>query len=317
MPDVFSAAWANAYANVRPAGISSAMAKVTLPTPDSAYNHLGANGDAKVTLNPLQVSDAFLRQRGFGYELEAVITSLQASAVECKLIPVFMANQMSLRLASMDTLGISRTSGLGCKIKLECNGDGKDLRKLIYTFKGLIKQSEGDALFTTSLPAVGTVNPADALYTLAQAEVIGDQVSNGISAIQFKASSDSSYVSIGSFQNAKYSFETIGEDNTGGLGIFRATALKFLFDVESLESTDMILNYLDSIQAYDIDLKITHNDGSILTMLGTNFSTLMSPDWSGKLDKFRTTKFHAEGALPFNGTTFVETGGTAWASMWS
>ena len=315
MSDIFSGNWVNNLANLRAAGIVSHKVKVT---GDSAYYNLGLSRDPKINIKSLQKPDAYIRQRGFGFEADLVVPSLQASEAEIKILDDLIVNQpVALKLGTTDALSLATTNLFGIQWKLICDGDANDFRRIEYLYKGFLKSSELDALTTSAPPADGATNPADKLYTLTQSVVKANEVPNGLTKIEFKASGDAAYADAGDFAKAKYTFETIGEAGGGGRGLPRTVAIKFTFDAELHQTSNTELDLLDSILGNDIDLKLTHIDGAVLTYPGTNLGLLPEMDFSGNVDTIRKIKLHAEGALVFNGTTFVTTGGITWDGMWS
>lgn len=317
MPDVF-ASWSTTLANLRAAGISSHMVKIGS---DAAYYNLGTSGkEPKLDINALNAPDSYLKPHGYGFEVDFEIESLQAGSVEVGLLGAIAApskSPVALRLALSDTLGFGTTSLLGCGWRLKMDGDATGHRVIDYMYKGKLKKSELDAFGTTSLASVGSTDPGDSLYTLAQAVVRSHEVPNGLTKVEFKASTDAAYVDAGDFKNGKYTFETIGEAGGGGRGIMRNIAIKFNFDVELHQTTDAEMNYFDSIVDNDINLKLTHMDGVVLTLPGTNIGVMPGLSFGGSVDKLRIMKLHAEGALVWNGTSFVTTDGTAWSGIWS
>ncbi len=314
MPDVFSN-WVNNLANLRAAGISSHKVKVN---GDAAYYHLGVARDPKINIKPMQKPDGYLRQRGFGFEADIVVPSIQVSSTEIKILDDILVNQpLAVKLGTIDTITLATASLFGVQWKLICDGDANDFRRIEYMYKGYLKSGELDALTTTSPAGDGTPTGTDKLFTLAQSIVKANEVPNGLAKVEFKASTDSGYADAGDFAHAKYIFECIGEQGGGGRALPRTIGIKFTFDVELHQTSNTELDLLDSILSNEIDLRLTHMDGMILTYPNTNLGVLPEVDFSGNVGKIRKIKLHAEGALVFNGTTFVSTGGTTWDSLWS
>jgi len=178
MSDIFSGTWANNLANLRAAGISSHKVKVNV---DVAYYHLGICRDPKINIKPLQKPTGYLRPRGFGFEADLVIPSIQASPVEIKLLDDIVVNQpLAVKLGTSDTITLATTSLFGIQWKLICDGDMSDFRRIEYMYKGFLKSSELDALTTTSPPADGTPNVSDKLYNLIQTPLRANEVPNGL-----------------------------------------------------------------------------------------------------------------------------------------
>ncbi len=314
MPDVFSS-WVNNLSNLRAAGISSHKVRAN---GDAAYYHLGVVRDPKIHIKPMRKPDGYLRQRGFGFEADIVVPSIQASATEIKILDDILINQpLAVKLGTMDSLTLATTNLFGVQWKLICDGDANDFRRIEYLYKGYLKSGELDALTTSSPASDGTPTGTDKLYALSQSTVKANEAPNGLAKIEFKASSDSAYADAGDFARGKYTFECIGENGGGGRALPRTVGIKFRFDVELHQTSNTELDLLDAILSNEIDLRLTHMDGMILTYPATNVGVLPEVDFSGNVDAIRKIKLHAEGALVFNGTTFVTTGGTPWDSLWS
>jgi len=315
MSDIFTGNWVQNLANIRAAGIVSHKVKVN---GDQAYYHLGLCRDPKINIKPLQKPGAYLKPRGFGFEADLVVPSIQASIVEMKLLDDLVIHQpIALKLGTTDSITLAAANLLGIQWKLICDGDANDFRRIEYQYRGFLKTGELDSFTTSSPPSDGTPNAADKLYTLLQTAIKSNEVPNGLTKIEFKASADSSYADAGDFTNARYTFETIGETGGGGRGLPRTVAIKFTFDAGLLQTAATELDLLDSIINNDIDLRLTHLDGVVLTIPGTNIGVVPEIDFSGNVNTIRKINLHAEGVLVFNGTSFTTTGGTTWDALWS
>lgn len=312
-----STLWLPTLAKMRAAGVSKYMVKITAPTADAAYYCLGDVVDAKINSKPITQNDGYGRPHIAGHALELVIPTHQASATEIAILDDLILNQpVQVNLAFTDTLRLN-TALLGMSWKLICDGDMNGFRRIEYTHKGNLKLTELDGLTDTSTVTVGSPTGTDLLYTLAQTPVKANEKPNGLSLIEWQVSGDSTYADIGEFRNAKYTFETVGEMRGGGRGYPAISAIKLTFDAEILCTTDTEMNLLDTLATSVLNLKLTHMDGAVLALAGTNFGITVEPDFSGNTDKNRTMKIHAEGTLINNGTTFVTTGGTGWGALWT
>ena len=312
MADVF-VAWASSLANIRSSGILSPMVKAY---GDGSYYLLGNTRDAKLTVTIPTKSDTLLRPFGWGALVEAILPVIQAGSTEIKLL-----DQIITKLPLAVSFGLTdalyfETTLLAPKWKLECGSNFDDFRTIEYTLRSMVKSSELDALFTASRSTLTGGSSVDALFALGTVPVLGDQVPNGFSKVEFKASGDVAYVDLGDFSGGKYTFETISTDGAGGRMQPRCTAIKFNFDVSGHETEIAKLQMIDSFLAQGIDLKLTHMDGVVLTVPDTNIQVVPGIHIEGNVDKVREIRLHAEGALLWNGTQFGTTGGTAWDAMW-
>ena len=312
MSDHF-ATWTSSLANIRSAGITSPYLKAY---GDGSYYYLGNTRDAKLTISNPTKADTLLRPYGWGALVECVLPIIQAGSTEIKLL-----DQIVIKLPLSVSFGLSdavyfETNLLAPMWKLICDPNFDDFRIIELTLKGAVKTSELDALFTASRSTLTGGSSVDALYALGTAPVLADQVPNGLSKVEFKASGDSGYADFGDFTGGKYVFETIGVDGGGARMQPRVSAIKFTFDAVGHETDITKLQFLDSFRFQAIDLKLTHMDGVVLTMPNTNVQVSPTANISGNVDKMRDISLHAEGALFWSGTAFGTTGGTAWDSMW-
>lgn len=320
MADIFSGAWAKNAQHVRAAGASSLKVKIAS---DAAYYNLGAPRDIKLSGKSLNKADSLLRPLPWGFRPELVVTTLQAETTEIKILDQLILNTLvGFQIAQLDNIYIVNESSpnlFSLHWMLKSSGDFDDMRQIEYRFMGNLQSSEFDDLFTATPVTVGTPGGGDVLATLSQSIVPAHQVPNGLSKIEFKASTDSAYADLGEFAKGAWSFECLTTPGGGGRGLPRTIAIKFMLDAHGIQTHTTETALLDDIQNNVIDLKLTNMDGMVITLPSTNFNLV--PSWmnDGNADKERAIDFHAEGALVTNaaGTAYQTTGAVAWDSLFT
>lgn len=309
MPDIFQGNWLAALSYVRSAGVSTFMVKTGGPVPDGAYYSLGAVESAKIMISTLSKDDSKLRKLGYGFHVDIGLPGFQGSKTEIKLMDQLINGQMlNLRIGLSDNIFIV-TNLLGLHLKLMNQGPFTDFRKIEYHFIGNITVAEFLGLFTTGPPAVGTPAGGDKLFTLQQVPIAANQQPNGLSLVEFKASSDSLYAPFGDFNGGTYTVETVGEPGGGGRQQPRTTALKIVGEVDGYETNIEKLGLVHSLLEQPIDLKLTHMNGDVFLIPNDRIGVTPEFDDSGNVDKVRRLKLHFEGSI----TDISDTG---WNSLW-
>lgn len=317
MADVFSPTWVYALGNLRPSGATQLLVKIGT---DAAFYSLGTPADVKLDGKSLFKNDALLRNLGWGFRREFTVPSLQASAVELKILDELLTQTLvGFQIQMADGIYLNDITGLfGLRWKVMSSGDFDNFRRIEYLIAGNAKPSEMAGVFTNTGVTIGTPG-ADALATLQQVPIPANQVPNGLTKIEFKASGDAAYANLGDFNKAIWTFECVGPLGGGARGFPRTHTIKFNLDVHGLQTGLVEIGLLGAIETNLIDLKLTHADGMIITLNHTNFSLLPNFLADGNVDKDRSIDFKAEGSFtPKNdGTQYQTTGGTAWDSIFS
>ena len=318
MADIIKGAYGASLANLRPAGVSSLKVKLAA---DAAYYSLGNVQDGKYAVNALSKPDTLGREQAYGAEIDITLPSIQAALVELELLDnlITQTSAMAFKIGLIDGLTIATTSKFGLRWKIDCGADMDNFRRIEYLISGAIFWTELDALITSSPPADGTAVNTDILWGITtsaagQSPVVGDQRPNGLSKIEFKAKGDSDWEDFGDFFDAKYTFECLGNLGGGGRRMPRTSAIKFTFDAQGNETSLTQIHLIDAVAQNQIELKLTHMDGVILTLSNDEVAAFLSLNGDGNADMTRTMKIHASGIIPI---TDPSTFGTTWGGLWS
>jgi hypothetical protein len=315
MANLISGIWDNASA-IRPGGIVSLMAKCN---DDDAFYHLGNGKGSRFEIKAAsETVDYYGRPMTYGNVVEGVFRSVQSSLTEIEKLGTLVAIQPTgviIQYADSHWVTCAPSAGLlSLKWRLISDGDRSGHRLIEYMVRGNVTKAEVETLVVTSQPTIGTPNAEDNLYGLLQTAVVANQAPNGVTKIELKEAAGDDYADLGSFRDAKWTFECVGDDRAGARGHYGTTAVKFTFDALLLSSVDNQINLLDVIHSNDLSLQLTHSDGVVLTMASPMVGVTIGHDSGDSMEKTRTMPMHAEGVIPIaNPATF----GTTWAGLWA
>jgi hypothetical protein len=212
---------------------------------DAAYYSLGAPRDTKIDNKSLTKPDNMLRNIGWGFRREITVPTIQASLTEIEALPKLLVNTLAgfqVRLTDGNYIK-NETAGLfGMRWKLHSKTDFEDFRTVEYEFAGNAKKSENQSIYSSTGVTIGTPATGDALATLEQVPVAANQVPDGISLIEFKASTDAVYAILGDFTKAEWTFECLGPMGGGGRQLPRTHTIKFSMKVRGLQTQIAELN---------------------------------------------------------------------------
>lgn len=311
MPNVF-VDWVASLNAIFSSGVQSFTVHIAA---DDGHYALGSVRDAKVTIKSLNKPDSILIPRGWGFRVEAVLPSLQASATEIKKLNELLENQMlSVRIGFSNGLYLA-TDKLALHWKIVSGGDFDDERMIEYTFAGNFKDTEVAGLIVDGSGFV-TLDPdaGDILFALSDENKPANIVGNGLDSggFEFKATADDAYVHF-DFQKGIFSFETIGEPGGGGRGLFRTNAIKVECSAEGFESDLDKIGLLSAFHDNPLSMKLTCMSGDVITLTDADISIVPEFDSSGNIDKTQRIKLIASGSIRKDPTGVFAT----WDSIWS
>jgi hypothetical protein len=303
----------SAVTNYRAAGVTSLMVKAN---DDAAYYHLGHTRDAQLKISQQSEVDTFLRPFSPSVLIEATIPSIQAAGAPIIALGTLVTDlPIAVRIGLSDDTYIQSTDLLSLRWKLQCDSDPAKFRFIEYMIRGIVKHSELDAIVTESGVSIGTPGGGDALTgSFTQTPNMAHQVPAGVTKIEVKEKSDDAYVDMGDFRDAKWTWECVGDEMKGGRGHYGTTAFKFTFDAILRQASNATADLFDTFAGCELNLKLTHTDGAIMTLASPMVGLVMSLDSSGNMDKTRGVPIHAEGIIrPTVGTALA----AGWAAIWS
>jgi hypothetical protein len=320
MPDVFNGNWNPSPANIRSSGATRLLVKAA---GDSAFYALGAPRGVDSQVAVIYKNDALLRALGWGFKPVINVPSLQAGLAELKILDKLLVS-LPLEIALTELDGINMQDDgtkLGLRWTIECGGKFDDFRMIKYYIAGNLSTSEHDSLYNTTPVVLGTPGTGDVLATLSQTNVAAHQKPNGLSKFEFKAAADSLYADFGEFEDSSYTFTCLGPLSGGGRQIPRTTAIQFKGTVKGLQTSLTETQLMDAIVGNEIDVKMTHMDGVVLTMPHTNIGFVATRKNVGNADKWRTMDLEVGGVIIKDSTGLIfqtsEDTPTIWPDIWS
>lgn len=301
--------------SIKSAGIAGAMIKTYHSgTIDDAYYHLGNPKGAKVNLTMDTDTDDRNRPMAAGDLVEVVYPSMESDAYKIATLGTIAGNQEALlRLQFtdgnyIDTSQVTANTTMGIRWKLICD---QKFRMIEWTLRSMYLRSEMDSLLIASPVAVGTPAGTDALYTSpnlwSQSAVYASQLMGGITKIEL-SSDGSNWEDVGNFNGAQYTIECVGGDGAGARMKPYNVAIKFDISANLNSTTLAQMELRDAIAQNQLGIRLTHSEGSILTLTTANIGVVADLVAEGGYEATRQMKLKATGIL----TDF-----TAWAALWS
>lgn len=317
MADIFAGIWLKTSRHIRSAGTSLLLAKVS---GDAAYYALGASRDVNISVSSLGKEDSLQRMQGWGHKVSAIIPSLQASKTEIQILPQLLLNDpVAVAITETDG-GVLKDDGtkLGLRWTLEYGGRSEDFRHIKYELGGYLFGDEPDNLFTNTAVTLGTPGSADKLFTLAQTNVLANQVPNGLTKFEFKAAADAAYADFGEMEDAKISFICEGPYSGGARQIPRTIAIHFKATITGLQTALTEKALLKQIRKNEIDIKMTHADGVVFSGNHTSFGTQPIYKNAGISNKWNTVDLEIGGTIlkDVTGLIYQDQAAASWASLW-
>jgi len=305
MPDTFAdLSWAPS--NLRAAGIVSLYAK--LPT-DVAYYNLGIQQHGVLDFNPMSGPDVLLRPITRGHSINLRAMMLQAKKTEFLLLDELLNNQPVSIAAELTDGRWFVSSDAGARFIIHGAPDLTDFRRIELIFGIAVQESEVNALLQASSPSLGTPTPTDLLYTLTQSQVRSDVMGGGLIRVDIRALGESVYQNFGDFRDGRYTIECLGPEGGGGRLIPRTHTIRFVIDIEGLQTAKTELDHIPDYGTKFIDCRLVHMDNLMLVLPGLRVGTTAQFFNEGMVDTHRSLRLHIEGSItiPF----------TAWDSYWS